>query len=705
LLDRLIQNYSSWLSVVEVSILGPGGVVLAHSHRKDGNSFNSHRQKTILYRDLEPTLAPLFEQASASGLPLAQTTRLGDQWVVVYVLPFSDSLFPRLGIEPSMKTNRRGAAIAVMDRQELIKSTQTTTLMAIGLLVGAGSLTLILMTLLIQRLVLRPLTSLHQSLLQKESLASFTPPPLPQNEIGFLGETLTHTFEQLKRYQDQALQLAEQKYVEIAQRYELASQATRVWIWEWQPGSDMVAVDVSLLTWLGFAPESAADSFVQCRDFFIFDGDRPQFWQMLNQGQNDALSEFTCECRLQSSEGQLFWCLLRGQLYPEQLEKTQRIIGTVTDITERKQAEDQLQESNRILARATRLKDEFLANMSHELRTPLNAILGMTEALQEEVYGNINPKQQQCLETVANSGNHLLSLINDILDLSKIEAGKIELTLIPVNVDSLCSTSLAFIRQFAQQKNIALQCEFPPILPTLDVDERRIRQVLINLLNNAVKFTPEGGTVTLSVALDSNLTQQNSLPQLQITVQDTGIGIAPENLDKLFQPFVQIDSALNRRYDGTGLGLALVKKIVELHGGTVGVTSQLNIGSCFFITLPYGADTIVSAPGSPPPSLGCLPHILLAQANEAHAQTLVNYLQAKGYGLERVLDLPTAIATAKANPPDVMLLDFDLLPPGEGMNVNYLRQSLGKSPIPLIALVNAEPMQGTPSAWTADVDE
>ncbi|MFN9175540.1 MAG: ATP-binding protein [Synechocystis sp.] len=264
---------------------------------------------------------------------------------------------------------------------------------------------------------------------------------------------------------------------------------------------------------------------------------------------------------------------------------------------------------------------------------------------------------------------------------------------------------MAFIRQFAQQKNIALQCEFPPILPTLDVDERRIRQVLINLLNNAVKFTPEGGTVTLSVALDSNLTQQNSLPQLQITVQDTGIGIAPENLDKLFQPFVQIDSALNRRYDGTGLGLALVKKIVELHGGTVGVTSQLNIGSCFFITLPYGADTIVSAPGSPPPSLGCLPHILLAQANEAHAQTLVNYLQAKGYGLERVLDLPTAIATAKANPPDVMLLDFDLLPPGEGMNVNYLRQSLGKSPIPLIALVNAEPMQGTPSAWTADVDE
>jgi PAS domain S-box-containing protein len=477
-----------------------------------------------------------------------------------------------------------------MDRQELIRSTQTTTLMAIGLLVGAGSLTLILMTLLIQRLVLRPLTNLHQSLLQKESLAPFIPPPLPHNEIGFLGETLAQTFEQLKRYQDQALQLAEQRYVEIAQRYELASQATRVWIWEWQPGSDMVAVDVSLLNWLGFAPESTVDSFVKCRDFFVFDGDRPKFWQALTQAQNDDIAEFTWECRLQNSGGQLFWCLLRGQLYPEQLEKSQRIIGTVTDITERKQAEDKLQESNHILAKATRLKDEFLANMSHELRTPLNAILGMTEALQEEVYGDINPKQQQCLETVENSARHLLSLINDILDLSKIEAGKIELTLMPVKIETLCLSSLTFVEQFARQKNIKVQCQFSAPLPPLEMDERRIRQVLINLLNNAVKFTPEGGTVTLSATLPTKSGHNDLFSPLRIAVEDTGIGIAPENLDKLFQPFVQIDSALNRRYDGTGLGLALVKKIVELHRGTVGVTSEPQIGSCFFITLPYGID-------------------------------------------------------------------------------------------------------------------
>jgi len=597
LLDRLIQNYSSWPSVVEVSIISPGGIVLAHSHRGDSHS-NSFRQKTVLYRDLEPDLDPLFNQASLSGLPITQTTQLNGQLVVVYILPFSDALFPRLGLESSTTSNRRGAVIAVMDRQELIKNAQTTTLMAIGLLVGAGSLTLILMAVLIQRLVLRPLAALHQSLLRKERLAPFALPPLPHNEIGFLGNTFAQTFDQLKRYQDQALKLAEQKYVEIAQRYELASQATRVWIWEWQPGSEVLEVDVSLLNWLGFMPEASADGFVECRDFFIFDGDRPEFWQTLNQGQKNILSEFTCECRLQNSVGQLFWCLLRGQLYPRELEKSQRIIGTITDITERKQAEDKLQESNQILARATRLKDEFLANMSHELRTPLNAILGMTEALQEEVYGDINLKQRQCLETVEHSGQHLLSLINDILDLSKIEAGKIELTLVPVQIASLCSLSLTFVKQFAQQKNITLHCQLPPSLPLVEADERRIRQVLINLLNNAVKFTPEGGTVTLSATLET-VADQSFADHLRIAVEDTGIGITPEDLDKLFQPFVQIDSALNRRYDGTGLGLALVKKIIELHEGTVGVISQENSGSCFFLTLPCTAKTVSTAPHLP----------------------------------------------------------------------------------------------------------
>ncbi|WLT39233.1 HAMP domain-containing histidine kinase [Synechocystis sp. B12] len=265
-----------------------------------------------------------------------------------------------------------------------------------------------------------------------------------------------------------------------------------------------------------------------------------------------------------------------------------KIIGTIADITEIKKAEEQLKFSNKILAKATQLKDEFLANMSHELRTPLNSILGMVETLQNQVYGPLNGKQVQSLEIVENSGRHLLSLINDILDLSKIEAGRMDLDLNPTSVSALVNHSLTFVQQFAIQKQINLSSEIIPNLPDVLVDKRRLCQVLINLLNNAIKFTPEGGKVVVQADLIKEQGKENSQspPQLSFTVFDTGIGIEADRLNNIFEPFVQIDSALNRRYDGTGLGLSLVKKIVELHGGSVTVTSKLNEGSRFTITIP-----------------------------------------------------------------------------------------------------------------------
>ncbi len=255
---------------------------------------------------------------------------------------------------------------------------------------------------------------------------------------------------------------------------------------------------------------------------------------------------------------------------------------------------------NEELARATRLKDEFLANMSHELRTPLNAILGMSEALQAEVFGSINDRQLKSIQTIERGGSRLLELINDILDITKIESGQIELDYTSTAVAPLCQSSLAAIEQQALHKSIQLEIKLPLNLPNLFIDERRIRQVLINLLNNAVKFTPEGGQITLKI---------NSPPQppnhpdpnfIQIAIIDTGIGIAPEHLHKLFQPFIQIDSALNRQYQGTGLGLALVKRIVELHGGEVGLTSEVGLGSCFTISLPCPAPNLCS-PQQPTP--------------------------------------------------------------------------------------------------------
>ncbi|MBD2200086.1 MULTISPECIES: PAS domain S-box protein [Calothrix] len=282
------------------------------------------------------------------------------------------------------------------------------------------------------------------------------------------------------------------------------------------------------------------------------------------------------------------------------------ILGSYEDITDRKQAEEQLRQTNEELARATRLKDEFLANMSHELRTPLNAILGMSEGFQEGVFGVLNQRQAKAIATIERSGKHLLELINDILDLSKIESGKMELQLSEVSVSSLCDASMGFIKQMALKKNISLNTTIASNIGYIQADDRRLRQVLINLLTNAVKFTADGGSVTLEVKVvtpdkvisdtriyntswkssppESNFAQ---VPQLCFSVIDNGIGIAADNISKLFQPFVQLDSSFNRQYSGTGLGLALVQRIASLHGGIVSVGSEVNQGSCFTIHIPY----------------------------------------------------------------------------------------------------------------------
>jgi len=291
------------------------------------------------------------------------------------------------------------------------------------------------------------------------------------------------------------------------------------------------------------------------------------------------------EYRSLHRDGNYRWVRNELRLIRDSQGNPLEIVGYFTDVGDRKEAETQLQQRNQELIHATRLKDEFLAMMSHELRTPLNAILGVNECLQEEIYGAINDRQLKALNTIENSAYHLLDLINDVLDVSKIEAGEMKLNTDTVSIRDLCHSSMMFIQPQAQKKNITLKSSFCASLPTITIDERRIRQALINLLNNAVKFTPEGGSITLEI--DYPLMKEKETPPfIRLAVMDTGIGIAPENIKKLFQPFVQIDSALNRNYEGTGLGLTLVKRIVELHGGTVEVSSELGKGSCFTIDLP-----------------------------------------------------------------------------------------------------------------------
>ena len=237
----------------------------------------------------------------------------------------------------------------------------------------------------------------------------------------------------------------------------------------------------------------------------------------------------------------------------------------------------QLDEKGRQLEAASRHKSEFLANMSHELRTPLNAILGFSQVLQQKLYGDLNAKQEEYLEDIRSSGNHLLSLINDVLDLSKVEAGQIELETAPFSLREALERGVVMIRERATMGEIQLGLRLDPDAEVVTGDERRIRQVIFNLLSNAVKFTPAGGHIDVTSArVDGHV---------EIAVCDTGPGIAPEDRERIFEEFQQTEAGIRQR-EGTGLGLALSKRLVELHGGRIWVESESSQGSRFVFTLP-----------------------------------------------------------------------------------------------------------------------
>jgi signal transduction histidine kinase/putative methionine-R-sulfoxide reductase with GAF domain len=238
----------------------------------------------------------------------------------------------------------------------------------------------------------------------------------------------------------------------------------------------------------------------------------------------------------------------------------------------------EIQEKSAQLEVANKHKSEFLANMSHELRTPLNAIIGFSEVLSEKMFGELNEKQADYLKDIHESGKHLLSLINDILDLSKIEAGRMELDLASFHLPTAISNAMTLVRERAQRHGIKLGLDVDARLGDFNADERKVKQILLNLLSNAVKFTPEGGRVDVSAKMDTD--------KVAIAVRDTGVGIAPEDQAALFEEFKQVGKDSTRKAEGTGLGLALTKRFVELHGGEIRVDSAPGKGSTFTVTLP-----------------------------------------------------------------------------------------------------------------------
>lgn len=369
------------------------------------------------------------------------------------------------------------------------------------------------------------------------------------------------------------------------------------------------------------------------------------------------------------------------------------ILGTYEDITERVNAEENLANANAELARASRLKDEFLAGMSHELRTPLNSILGLSEALREGIYGPLEERQNEAIERIENGGRHLLSLINDILDIAKFEAGESVVDFVPVGVRSVCKASISFVQEMAQQKNIFISYGSDDAIDFFYADERRLKQILINLLSNAVKFTPDGGDVELSVRTN------RSAGTVSFVVADTGIGIARDDMQKLFQPFVQIDSSLSRKFEGAGLGLSLVKHMVEMHGGRIDVDSEPDVGSTFRVSLPWrtkpddaplhlNETSSITAVPADQPRLGntaaSAHRCLVVEDSQEAAQQVVRYLDEINVSSIRVAcggQVATAVGREK---PDLIILDI-MLPDISGWEVlDQLRSNALTARIPVV---------------------
>ena len=263
------------------------------------------------------------------------------------------------------------------------------------------------------------------------------------------------------------------------------------------------------------------------------------------------------------------------------------------EIEERKRAQLETKNATMAAEAALRTKSEFLANMSHELRTPLNHILGFTELILDKKVGELNELQEEYLNDVQSSGTHLLSLINDILDLSKIVAGRLEYRPMQIPIREILASSLIMIKEKAMKRNIAISKELDDIPESIHADDTNLKQILYNLLSNAVKFTPNGGSIHLAANRLANADRQaknndaSSKEYIQISIKDSGIGLKKENLTKIFQPFQQVENSSSRHFQGTALGLSLAKSLVELNGGKIWAESDgEDLGSVFSFSLP-----------------------------------------------------------------------------------------------------------------------
>jgi PAS domain S-box-containing protein len=435
--------------------------------------------------------------------------------------------------------------------------------------------------------------------------------------------------------------------------------------------------------------------------------------RVLNEGKVTNY-ELTARAR----DGTLTVVSYNATTFHDRDRRLQGVFASARDMTELKQIEQALQQKNLELEAASRMKSEFLANMSHELRTPLNAIIGFSEVLKDGMVGSLTEQQRGFIGDIFGSGKHLLSLINDILDLSKIEAGKMSLDLETVELSGVFANSASIMREKAASRRVQVDLEIAPELGSVQADGRKLKQIVYNLLSNAVKFTGEGGRVTLRarVVPRSEVGQMDgewpgrSLPLadahapefasfMEISATDTGIGISPEGMERLFRPFSQVDSGLARRFEGTGLGLAMVKLLAELHGGTVAVQSAVGEGSRFTVWLPLRPiGSVVLTPAHPvaiiPEEPATFPAqevrtALVVEDDYRSAELIRVQLEAEGFEVLHAASGEAALALAQQQPLSLITLDI-MLPGMDGWEVlRRLKQlpTVGTVPVVIVSIM------------------
>jgi PAS domain S-box-containing protein len=404
------------------------------------------------------------------------------------------------------------------------------------------------------------------------------------------------------------------------------------------------------------------------------------------------------ELTARARDGRLTVVSYNATTFHDRDRRLQGVFAAARDVTELKRFEHTLQQKNVELEDASRMKSEFLANMSHELRTPLNAIIGFSEVLVDGLMGTMTEQQRGYVGDIFRAGKHLLSLINDILDLSKVEAGKMMLDLESTQVAGLLVNSLSIIKGQAATRRVQLEMAVPPDLGSIRADGRKVKQIVYNLLSNAVKFTPEKGRVVLDaarvpraavgasrhgwLARQFPLAESSATEFLMISVTDTGIGIAPAALESLFKPFTQVDGGLARKFEGTGLGLVMVKLLAELHGGTVAVESQVGVGSCFTVWLPFRPAEVVPvaapglarverraeeapADGAAPVDTRRAPTALVVEDDENSAALIRLQLEAEGFNVLHATTADDALRLAEQHPLSLITLNV-MLPDVDG---------------------------------------